>query len=114
MKMCKVKAEIIDDVGDGYVVEIDTDYGTFRIDVSKSAVTDIREEVDWSKVKVGTSVLDEGTTKSWFFIKCEGCRVEVGRSYEDAIGGVSRMAIHIAKAKLLTGWLKEHGNKEES
>jgi len=118
MKTCKIEAEIIEKYGDGkrYVVEIEGTYqgrlaedeSKISVIVNQSAVTDIRKEVDWSKVKIGDSVIDVKTTESWFFVKRDGCRIEVARSHKDAIGGVSRMAIHITNAMLLTEWLEKH------
>jgi len=78
-----------------------------------SELADIREEVDWSKVEKGAVVIDKLDTTVWFFMKRDGCRVEVTHTYKDIDSGVSHKAIHIVNAMLLEDWLKEHGGQDE-
>jgi len=85
------------------------------VEVTPENVTDIREEVDWSKVKKNTPIA----------VWNRGCRQSDaamvffrGVSGTFKYGGVtSRGEITIKNfydnAMLLEDWLKEHGNKED-
>ena len=112
MKTCKVNAEIIEEHSDSYrIVITGPGGGTWTATVPKSAVTDIREKVDWSKVKSGEPVVDKLDTRVWFFMRHNGCRVEVVHAYNDIAKEISHMALHVDNAMLLTDWLKEHGGE---
>ena len=85
--------------------------------VNKSAVTDIREEVDWSKVKRGAPVVSTlaGLTAISFLVGT--AEHESGlllSSYrEEARKGIASHQRKASQCTLLTDWLKEHGGQDE-
>ena len=79
----------------------------------KSAVTDIREEVDWSKVKKGTLVIDIEQTIVWFFIKIDNDIIYVSSNYRGSFKDDICGEFHAKNIIPFDQWLKEYGNKED-
>jgi len=82
--------------------------------IPKSAVTDIREEVDWSKVKENTPVVmwepgndpyEDGVVGFYGYTKADKHYSSWMRSGEKTIMYYNIM--------LLTDWLKEYGDKKQ-
>ena len=94
---------------------------TFLVD--KSAVTDIREEVDWSKVKKGAPIavrvaknISWDSIEVYFFTEYEndGITSEIIASsvYCDALAGNGN-PVEPERCMPLDQWLKEHGGQDE-
>ena len=112
---CEIISEVVDT--DLYQVSVkDERHMSVLFCVPKSAVTDIREEVDWSKVKKGALIIEINDIDSivWFFagIRERGL-VAVSSYYKMAKNGEAEEERGIDNCMLLTDWLKEHGGQDE-
>ena len=88
----------------------------YQWNVPKSAVTDIREEVDWSGVEKGTPIVTKlnGLTSVGFLARTSGeNKLELSSYREDAIENRASHVRNINDCMLLTDWLKmQEGNDE--
>ena len=83
-------------------------------------ITDIREEVDWSKVKKGTPVVEyrKDDAYQWFFAgynlheERKSWPIDLCGSFKGAKLGQGSYHCGIENLMLLTDWLEKHGNKE--
>ena len=113
-KTGSVRVEIIDtnEAETGYLVELELMSGPVRYYVPKSVVTDIREEVDWSKVEKGTWIVYRHTPIARWIIIPFGSYNPVTRIlYDDE--GQSRELSSNDDIMPLDQWLKEHGDEKD-
>jgi hypothetical protein len=114
-----IRVEIESEGEDGHIVSFKNIHGTtVTAAVHKSDVTDIREEVDWSKVKKNTPcVFWDAKYKDWFFLGFYGGYDENTKSYicwqvydshKHSCGEP-----YYDHCMLLKDWLKEHGGQDE-
>jgi len=114
-KTGSIRVEIVDEYiasGDSVIEIIDLEAvkNKRQVRVPKSAVTEIREEVDWSKVKLGTWVMVLSTPTTRWYVAPYG--------YYDPKTTLFRPSdrtweYNVEKVMPLKDWLKEYGGQDE-
>jgi len=120
-KTGSIRVNICHEENDRYWVTMPLEGGqeSEKYCVSPSAVTDIRKEVDWSKVKENTPVIcrkplrchDDFERSHWRLGLLE--RENDGDFLVRFTGGYYNSSRWFGECMLPEDWLKEHGNKED-